>query len=130
MKTIFRLIQRISAAPFVGVALFLFAAPVFADMPIISDTTGVVGGLCNILNWMFWILLAVSVIMVMWAGYLYVTARDDAEQITKAKKTIFYAAIGIVVALLAKGFPGFVGSIFGQSIYNCSATNASLVPPQ
>jgi hypothetical protein len=68
---------------------------------------------------MFWVLIAVSVIMVMWAAYLFVTARDDAEQVTEAKKTRFYAAFGILAGLIAKGFPVLVGSIFGQSISGC-----------
>jgi hypothetical protein len=92
--------------------------PVFAQTTI-TNTAGAQSALCNILSWMFWILLAVSVIMIFWAGYLYATARDDAEQITRAKKTIFYAALGIAAALLAKGFPGFVASIFGQSVRAC-----------
>ena len=61
---------------------------------------------------MFGVLIFVSVIMVMWAAYLYLTARDDAEQVTEAKKALFYAALGIVAALLARGFPMLVGSIF------------------
>lgn len=57
--------------------------------------------------------------MVMWAAYLYATARDDAEQITEAKKSIFYAALGIVAALLARGFPSVVADIFSQTAAGC-----------
>jgi hypothetical protein len=99
--------------------LFLFATPALADTPIITDTAGVHSQICNVFTWMFWVLIAVSVIMVMWAAYLFVTARDDAEQVTEAKKTIFYAAFGILAGLIAKGFPVLVGSIFGQSISGC-----------
>jgi hypothetical protein len=52
--------------------------------------------------------------MVIWAAYLYLTARDDAEQVTEAKKALFYAALGIVAALLARGFPVLVASIFSN----------------
>jgi hypothetical protein len=57
--------------------------------------------------------------MVLYAAYLYVFAQDDAEQVTTAKRAIFYAAIGIIVALAAKGFPSLVGSVFGQSVSTC-----------
>jgi hypothetical protein len=103
---------------FAGISV-LIAFPALADTLTITNTAGVQSSLCNILNWMFWILLDVSVIMILYAAYLYVFAKDDAEQITQAKKTIFYAALGIAAALLAKGFPGLVGSIFGQSISAC-----------
>ena len=50
--------------------------------------------------------------MIMWAAYLYATAQDDAEQSSEARLTIFYGAIGIAVALLARGFPLLVASVF------------------
>jgi hypothetical protein len=53
--------------------------------------------------------------MVLWAAYLYVIAADDTEKPTQARKMILYAAVGIVIALLAKGVPQIVGSLFGQS---------------
>lgn len=99
------------------------AMPALAQtVPIISNTQGAHNEICNVFNTMFWILISVSIIMVMWAAYLYVTARDDAEQITEAKKSIFYAALGIVAALLSKGFPLVVASIFpngAQGVQGC-----------
>jgi amino acid permease len=95
------------------------AAPSFAATLTMQNTSDVVTNLCGILNWMFWISLCVSIIMVLYAAYLYVFAQDDAEQVTTAKRAIFYAAIGIIVALAAKGFPSLVGSVFGQSVSTC-----------
>lgn len=80
---------------------------------------------CNIINWMIWILLAVAIIMIVMAAFNYVTAGDDAEKITKGRKTLTYAAIGIAVVLLAKGFPLIVASVFPNSAtansFNCGA---------
>lgn len=67
---------------------------------------------CPIISSMFWVLIIISIIMVLWAAYLYVTAGDDTEQVHKATKTITYAAVAIVVAFLAVGFPYVVASIF------------------
>ena len=50
--------------------------------------------------------------MALWAAFTYVTAGDDTEKTTKARKILMYAAIGIVVALIADGFPALIGSIF------------------
>ncbi len=103
---------------------FFFAIPiVFAQTTaVITNTAGAHTQICNVFNVMFGVLIFVSVIMVLWAGYLYVTAKDDAEQITEAKKAIFYAALGIVAALLAKGFPIMVASVFPngtQGVQGC-----------
>ena len=70
---------------------------------------------CPIVDWMFWILISVSIIMIMYAAYIYLTAGDDTEKVHKATKTITYAAIAVIVALIAKGFKSLVGSIFGSA---------------
>lgn len=70
---------------------------------------------CPIYNLMFNIVVVVSVIMVLWAAFTYVTGGDDAEKISKAHKMLTYAAIGVAVAIVAGGFPYLVGSIFGSS---------------
>ena len=50
-------------------------------------------------NW-FWI---VVVGILIWAAILFLTAGDDKEQITKAKKVILYAVIAAAIVLLASG---------------------------
>jgi hypothetical protein len=44
----------------------------------------------------------VAVIMVMYAGFLFVTARGNEAQITKAKQALLYAVIGAAILLGAK----------------------------
>ncbi len=98
----------------------------FLKFSVISDTHAISGItfsggasdinskiLCPIASAMFWILMTVSAIMVLYGGFLYVTARADAERVSKAHKTILYAAVGIGVALLAGAFPTVVSSLFG-----------------
>jgi cytochrome bd-type quinol oxidase subunit 2 len=101
---------------FIPVFFALITLPALAATPqggpVIANTAQAQGALCDVFNLLFNILIFVSVIMVMWAGYLYATGKDDAEQITEAKKAMLYAAIGIIVAIAAKGFPLLVASIF------------------
>ena len=72
--------------------------------------------LCPIANAMFWVLVVTSTIMVLYAAWLYVISRGEDERVSTARRTITYAGIAIVVALLAKGFPALIGSIFGQPV--------------
>jgi cytochrome bd-type quinol oxidase subunit 2 len=101
----------------------VFYLPAFAQtMPVITNTAGVHKQICNVFNAMFDILITVSIIMILWAAYLYATAEDDMEQTTRAKKAIFYAAMGVVAALLARGFPLLIGSFFpggSQGVQAC-----------
>lgn len=74
------------------------------------------GVLCQIATQMFWILVALSSIMVIYAAFLYVTGSGEAEKVSKAHKTLFYAAIAIAVSLLAKGFPSVIATIVGETL--------------
>ena len=70
---------------------------------------------CPIIDTFFWALISISVIMALYAAYNYITAGDDTEKTTKARKILTYAAVGIVVALIAAGFPALVASLFPNS---------------
>jgi Type IV secretion system pilin len=86
------------------------------DYPTISFTPeNIRSSMCSVVDWMFYGLIVFSVIMVLVAGYYFATAGDDTEKVSKARKTITYAAIAILVALAAKGFPALIASFIGAS---------------
>ncbi len=55
---------------------------------------------------------ALSVLMFVYAGLLWLTAAGNEERIAKAKKTLLYATIGIVVVLSSYIFTSFVYAPF------------------
>lgn len=81
--------------------------------------------LWNIVSWMINILLVVSVIMIVYAAFLYVTGGENAEKITNARRTITWAAVGLVVGLIAKGFPTLVQSLVSGSGSGSASSAAS-----
>jgi hypothetical protein len=83
-----------------------------ADFPPVADSkdsphgleqTDVMASLGNIADWIFYILIGVSVLFIVIAGIEYVTAQGDPEKIKAAGQKVLYALIGIIVAALAKG---------------------------
>ena len=54
--------------------------------------------------------------MILVGGYTYASSGGDPEKVGKATKTLLYASIGIVVALVAKGFPTLIGSFLGTTL--------------
>lgn len=44
----------------------------------------------------------IAVLAIIYAGFLFVTAQGEEEKITKAKKVLLYAAIGIAILLGAR----------------------------
>lgn len=67
----------------------------------------------NVIDWIFIILVAVVGLFVIMGAVTILTAAGAPEKITKGRDYILYAAIGLVVALLAKAIPGIVRLIAG-----------------
>jgi len=61
----------------------------------------------RIMKFAFWLLIAVAVIFLIFAGLTFVTAQGDPEKIKKARDYVLYALIGVVVGVLAKGLTTF-----------------------
>jgi hypothetical protein len=62
----------------------------------------------NVINVFSWIIGVVAVIMIMVAGFKYITSGGDSGNITSAKNTIIYAIIGLVVVALSQSIVWFV----------------------
>jgi hypothetical protein len=72
--------------------------------------------MCKIFGWMFYGLIALAIIMGVVAAFNYVTSDGSAEKVSKANKMLLYAAIGVAVALLAKGLPNIVASFLDPTL--------------
>ncbi|OGZ53428.1 MAG: hypothetical protein A3B25_01890 [Candidatus Ryanbacteria bacterium RIFCSPLOWO2_01_FULL_48_26] len=110
--------KKISAAAYVGLLNFLFSTPFAAAA--INSAADLKNLLCiRVFGWMFVFLIVISTIMALVGAYMYATSGGDSEKVSKATKTIAYAAIGIVVALAARGIPALIGELFGESGIGC-----------
>ncbi len=70
----------------------------------------------NIINFALGVLGIVAVAFIIMGGVTYITSNGDAAKLTKARNTIIYAVIGLVVALLAFAIVNFVlGNVFKSS---------------
>ncbi len=62
----------------------------------------------DLLSIVFGVIGALSLLMLTIGGFRYITANGDAQAIAKAKNTIIYALVGLVVAILATVIVTFV----------------------
>ncbi len=69
--------------------------------------------LYNITDWIFVILVALVAIFVILGAFQILTAAGAPEKITTGRNYILYAAIGLLVAFLAKAVPGVVKMVSG-----------------
>ncbi len=79
-------------------------------------------GLCCLLNtvytvtnWIFFLMMALAVILIVIGGATYMLATGDAEKATKAKSIITFAIVGLAIALIARFVPPIVKFIMGVS---------------
>src|SRR3989344_6095915 len=86
-----------------------------------------IGILCDVMGWMFSILLILSVVVVLAAAYVYVTAGGSAEKVKSGTRMITYAVIGIVVAMFARGVPLIVASLLGATTVGEVCAGGSVV---
>lgn len=123
MKSIKTLISGGAVAVLANVAVAQAASVTPTPTPI-KSWPQVMIAICTFVGYFFWFVLTLSSIYVIVAAFQYVTAQDDTEKTTKARRTLTYAAVGIAVALCALAFPLIVGSIIapGTSInLSCSS---------
>lgn len=52
----------------------------------------------------------IAVVMIIYGGFLYITAGAVEENLKKANKTILYGVIGVIVAILAYAIVSFAAS--------------------
>ena len=67
----------------------------------IGVPTDLKGAIMNVTNWILGFVTIIATLIVIYGGVLYLTAAGNEEAVEKAKKTISYGIIGIVICGLA-----------------------------
>ncbi len=78
----------------------------------------------NAIQWVIAVAGIVSAIFIVYGGVGYMTSAGDAAKLQKAKTTILYAAIGLIIVALAEIITSFVSSTIRNSATN---TNHDIV---
>lgn len=111
----------------VGVLLLLLAPSVVSLIMSIFDTTlapntacspsavtgSIVNTLLSLVNWFSWFVGVTSVVMGLYGGFLFMTAKDDPAQAKKARGVVAYTIIGIAVAVIAFSIIALVETFMG-----------------
>lgn len=72
------------------------------------ETNKLPGVVNTIVNTLLFILAAVSVVVIIIAGITYTTSGGDATLVAKAKNTLLYAVVGLIVAIMAYAIVNYV----------------------
>jgi membrane-anchored glycerophosphoryl diester phosphodiesterase (GDPDase) len=63
-----------------------------------------------VITWIRNIGLVIAPLLIVYGGFTYITAMGESAKITKAKQILLYAAIGLIVVLLAQSLLGVIKS--------------------
>jgi|SRR3989304_4612424 len=75
------------------------------DVSTVDKTTTAISNVANALGV---VLFALAAIFILIAGFFYLTAAGNQTQLDKAKNTLIYAIVGIVLGLIAFSVPTLV----------------------
>ena len=141
-KKLFRLLPLIIAS-ILGISIFantpVFAASNICSNSSVSDEVKAAAGcgatgtldsaLTSILNAIILIMGIVAVIFIIIGGVNYITSSGDSNKVKKAKDTILYSVIGLVICALAFVIVNFViGSILKQGSNNDDEDDDAYIP--
>ena len=101
---------------FWGVGLF-FALPLFSvfaqtiQNPIAANSfEDLVNGIAD---FALLIVIPISVIVILYAGALFMTSAGDVEKVKKAKRALLWALVGLGIVLIGKGFILIIKDVLG-----------------
>lgn len=107
IKKYLKVLTLLSFFALVSVAVVMPATANAQDETIPEDIE-MVEALDAIANWLWTILLLVAVIFIVLAGYTFVTAGGNSDQVNKARDQVLWAVVGVAVALISRGVIDFV----------------------
>jgi len=62
----------------------------------------------RITDWIFYLIFGISILFVALGAFSFAVSSGEPEKVTKAKKLIVYALIGMVVAAFARVIPSII----------------------
>lgn len=81
--------------------------------PPATDIGGVWTLVCRIFGYLFYALILATIFFVIMAAFKYLTAAGDPEKVKAANHQLLFAAVAIVVGILARVLPGIAASLVG-----------------
>ncbi|HEY4509927.1 MAG TPA: hypothetical protein VJC15_03005 [Candidatus Paceibacterota bacterium] len=116
MKKIFTaiLLASVLAVVMAGVASAQAVATPESTIPTgITTAQGFIDLMRTLTDWLFVILVVISVIFIVLAGLQFITGGGDPAAVSMARTKLIWAAVGIGVALLARGLPAAIQNLLG-----------------
>ena len=109
---------------FIPAFFLLVAYPADAAVSLTIDNPLQFSTFCGLIkaiaSAIFWISIPVGILVIVYAGFLFMTSNGSPEKIKAGKEALFFAILGMAVGMSAQGIVYVVYSFFGLSGATCS----------
>lgn len=92
----------------------------------LSTTTTATGLIYKILAFLLKIAVPITAIMIVWAGFLFVTSAGNENKVKTAQKTLMWAIIGLAVVIFAQSVPGIIKEFLTGNQNNTNINNTNI----
>ena len=79
----------------------------------ITTAQGFIEAMRTLTDWLFVILVVVAVVFIVLAGLQFITGGGDPVAVSAARTKLIWAAVGVGIALLARGLPAAIQNLIG-----------------
>ncbi|MDD3284861.1 MAG: Ig-like domain-containing protein [Patescibacteria group bacterium] len=123
-------LKKITAVSFVFVSAVIFLLPKITNAqndPVAVPTVSRLGTndietiVVNVINIALWTLGIISLVIILYAGFLWMTSAGNEEKIAKAKKTMVSAVIGLIIIFSSYAIVNFLL----KGLYDSTHTNSN-----
>ncbi|HCM36390.1 MAG TPA: hypothetical protein DIS53_00440 [Candidatus Wildermuthbacteria bacterium] len=97
-----------------GTALAIGEVPPATIPDNITSAQNFIDLIDNIVDWIFVVVLVFAVIFIVLAGLQFITGGGDPQAVSQARNKLLWGAVGIAVAVLARGLVTAVRSLIGS----------------
>jgi len=81
-----------------------------------TNFEGLIGIIILVAQWMFGILMALGIVFILYAAFLYLLAQGSEDKINRAKNVLIYSVVALIVGVLAGGVSVVVQDFVGNSL--------------
>jgi hypothetical protein len=97
------------AAVAIPIAAYALPAP-------IKSETDIYDLMCSAAGIIFNVAITLSIIMVLYSAFLFLTSSGDENKVSTARRVLIYAAVGVAVALFSGGIPLLTAKMLNVSL--------------
>lgn len=97
----------VALVPFANSGIIPIGKEFTIDNPL-GETSDISTLLKNIIDFLIVLAIPISAILIVYAGYLYITSAGNQEKVKTAQKALIWALVGFAIVLIASSVPAII----------------------